>query len=82
MDARCIDWTNGDENTVAIGAMDVIYESARMVVIVPADVYLGNSEANIIHHLLSKEDDRSWLVSKKKIVFSLSCVFPKILSAR
>ncbi len=47
-DALCIDWTNGHENTVDIGAMDVIYKCARGVVITLSDVYLYISEANVI----------------------------------
>ncbi|KAK3950157.1 hypothetical protein QBC32DRAFT_347370 [Pseudoneurospora amorphoporcata] len=48
LDQWCIDQTNQEEKVVAIGAMDALYYSARVVVVCLEDVRLGPSDAEII----------------------------------
>ena len=47
-DEKCIDQKNEDEKPIAIGAMDIIYRSARCVVILLEDVQLTGEQISIM----------------------------------
>lgn len=55
IDAICIDQSNPTEKLHAVGSMDAVYRSARLVVIVLEDVYLSNREADYVRLLLAQE---------------------------
>jgi Heterokaryon incompatibility protein (HET) len=75
IDACCIDQSNAQEKVQAIGSMDVIYKSARLVVVILEDVYMTSAEAEMLQKLLDK-----W--RGKKNVPTMSRGFPQLLSSR
>ena len=57
IDAVCIDQDNPKEKVHAIGSMDLIYKSARIVVVILEDVCLPDTYAQMIQILLAKGQD-------------------------
>lgn len=55
IDACCIDQSNKREQMHAIGSMDFIYKSARLVVILLEDVYLLKEDVDLVRMLFAKE---------------------------
>jgi Heterokaryon incompatibility protein (HET) len=84
IDACCIDQSNDEEKMQAIGAMDVIYKSARLVIVILEDVYLPTADADIIQNMLDKWHGQKWyeIEITKESVPNMSRAVPRLLSSR
>ena len=87
IDALCIDQDNDAEQREAIAAMDLIYRSARMVIILLEDVWLSQQEEKIIEWVLEDGcDDASWEEPDPEdfpdFIPLLLAVYTKLFSAR
>jgi hypothetical protein len=69
IDALCIDQNNPTEQMHAIGSMDVIYKSARMVVITLEDVCLPDAVSNVLIMLSTVETDQEKLRECSPVVW-------------
>ena len=81
INALCIDQKNESEKHHAIGCMDLVYKSARKVVIVLEDVVIFAREEALLQGLLS---DRGYDFSELKEgdMRTMTCLLIRILSAR
>ncbi|KAJ4388393.1 hypothetical protein N0V85_007600 [Neurospora sp. IMI 360204] len=70
LDQWCIDQTNDEEKIVAIGAMDALYYSARVVVVCLEDVRLSPDDAAIIlrfAEFVKRKEKPQWEEEKEQI---------------
>lgn len=79
IDACCIDQANETEKMQAIGSMDVIFKSARLVVIVLEDVFLSSEEADFVRSLPTKLDE---LICQRAFLPSMHRSLVRILLCR
>ena len=54
IDQLCINQDDEKEKAVAVASMDIIYERARLVVVVLEDIWIGESEENVLRVLIDK----------------------------
>lgn len=52
IDQLCINQDDEKEKAVAVASMDIIYECARLVVVVLEDIWIGESEENVLRVLI------------------------------
>jgi Heterokaryon incompatibility protein (HET) len=79
IDACCIDQSNETEKMHAVGSMEVVYKSARLVVIILEDVYLHEIEADEVRMVSAEDQNRNFSI---RSLPSLSHGLPRILSSR
>ncbi|MCJ1364008.1 hypothetical protein MMC16_003117 [Acarospora aff. strigata] len=81
IDQCCIDQDDLSERKFAIGSMDLIYKSARAVVVVLEDIIITEEEAALLQDLFT-EDDHSSPRFFGEDLNALSHILVRILSAR
>ena len=81
IDERCINQNNPSEKLIAIGAMDLIYKCARLVVVVIEDISFSKKEQIVLRRLVSKYEDNAGTPPKEDVEV-LSQILISILEAR
>ncbi|KAK3332926.1 heterokaryon incompatibility protein-domain-containing protein [Cercophora scortea] len=84
IDQLCINQTDKQEKAVAIGAMDVVYQRARLVTVVLEDIVLDPLDESTLRELMETYDrGETWVHSEKMSSNRrLTILTWKILSAR
>ena len=82
IDACCIDQDNAIEKTHAIGSMDIIYKSARLIVVVLEDVRIADSERDIFEKFLTKDEYHPQPNFPREELRTLSSILAQIHGAR
>ena len=68
IDQLCIDQTNAVEKAYAVGAMDIVYQSARLVVVVLEDIRFDHDDESILGVWLSTiESGQSWYIEMTRV---------------
>ena len=80
IDALCINQCDELEKRHAIGLMDVIYKSARLVVIVLEDIWLSDQEIQPLQDVIDNDND-DWSPPKEYLPI-LADILIRLLSAR
>ena len=81
IDQRCIDQSNESEKMTAIGAMDLVFKCARLVVVVIEDIMFSGEEETVLRRLISTYEDGTRTVLGGDLKF-LSQILIKISEAR
>ncbi|KAL8713849.1 MAG: hypothetical protein Q9220_001994 [cf. Caloplaca sp. 1 TL-2023] len=81
VDTLCINQEDRREKSEVIGAMDLIYRSARMVVAVLEDISVNAAERQLLDEVKTKAGDPSWKTDQQSMR-SLMAIFIRILGAR
>ena len=84
IDQLCINQYDEQEKKVAIGSMDVIYKSARIVVVVLEDVQINEDEEQVLRTLIDKYEKKALFDLRIEIELSRAAtsLLWKIFSAR
>lgn len=61
IDQLCINQDDEKEKAVPVASMDIIYECARLVVVVLKDIWIGESEENVLRVLIDKYERKALL---------------------
>jgi hypothetical protein len=85
IDQPCIDQKNEEEKKMAIGVMDIIYQSARQLIIFLEDVVIPEEEEEIVNKYWDVKwrrlPSQEWDVPEKDFKL-MECLFQRILSCR
>jgi hypothetical protein len=85
IDQPCIDQKNEEEKKMAIGVMDIIYRSARQLIIILEDVKIPDEEEEIVNRYWDMKrrghPSQEWDVPEKDLKLMKS-LFQRILSCR
>jgi hypothetical protein len=84
IDQLCINQTDEEEKILAIGSIDVIYKSARLVVVALEDILIDEDEEAALHELTAKyEREELWLPDADVVLcHCLTKLMWKIFTAR
>ncbi|KAK3693166.1 heterokaryon incompatibility protein-domain-containing protein [Podospora appendiculata] len=84
IDQLCINQTDKQEKAMAVGAMDVVYQRARLVAVVLEDVVLDQLDESTLRGLMKTYDSGETWVHSEKMSSNrrLTMLTWKILSAR
>lgn len=80
IDQLCISQSSESEKNAAIGSMDLVYQSARKVVVALEDIALSTTDADLMLKYASIESPSSKLSESEREEFAVA--FVKIISAR
>ena len=64
IDQICVDQSNECEKMLAIGAMDLVYRCARLVVVVIEDIMFFKEEKTVLERLIAKYEDDAGILPK------------------
>ncbi|KAL8855088.1 MAG: hypothetical protein Q9221_000285 [Calogaya cf. arnoldii] len=81
IDAKCINQDDPIEKSHAIGEMDMIYKSARKIVIVLEDITLANSDKLLLEEMIAGVVDEKWTLPQEH-ARPLVSILVRILNAR
>ena len=81
IDQCCIDQADESEKSLAIGSMDLVYKSARKVVVVLEEVWISEQDEIMLQDLFTKHENDSWTPQSRNLT-PLSLLLFRILSAR
>jgi Heterokaryon incompatibility protein (HET) len=79
IDACCIEQSNETEKIHAVGSVDIVYKSARLVVIILEDVYLPYEDVDTIREFTAKGQDRD---CHKAEPSTISRAFARVATSR
>lgn len=84
IDQLCIDQSNSAEKALAVGSMDLVYRSARLVVVVLEDIVVDHADKQALRALMATHERGEVWDARSKIDVSkqLVKVMWKIFSAR
>lgn len=81
IDRCCINQIDESEKSFAIGSMDLIFKSARKIVVILEDVRIPEQDETLLQDLLSRPNPYNWTPRNESIP-ALVQVLARILSAR
>lgn len=84
IDQLCINQDDETEKALAVASMDIIYECARLVAVVLEDIWIGESEENVLRVLMDKYRRKALLDlrSEPELSRTATGLLWKIFSAR
>lgn len=80
IDQLCITQSSNSEKTAAVGSMDLVYRSARIVLIALEDIAISTSDADLMLRHLTLEETIS--EKSEDVLDKLASAFAKIVAAR
>ena len=83
IDQRCIKQSDEEEKMLAIACMDMVYKSARKVVVVLEDITLTRQQKSLVEYLIENQEapESDWAIFENDLP-GLSSILVTILSAR
>ena len=81
IDQCCIDQTDESEKSLAIGSMDLVYRSARKVVVVLEDIWISEQDEIMLQDLFTNHENDDWTPQSENLN-PLFLVLHRIVSAR